>query len=1588
MGLPRYSGTLYDDDSSYRRWKVDIDDFLYTYELYGFVDNSKPKPELPELPGSMSSSFTNNRATPPPEIDTATAPPTAQAAINASETSAQVAYKKTLEDYTKELATWKQMRHVTKMGLRKSVNDDRKDAVLNFDDPKEIYDTLIASGTDNNSQNLMSFMRALFSMKDQKHQTWEWKRRKMLDIKTQIHNIEERISLPDIFLAYLLIICAPNDEYSPSIDILLSKPANEITSDLVYTTFRRKETELLDPEILKAETVLAVRARQPPPGPNNSCSVCNSEDHFKKGCLVWLKTKDGKLWASSKKGKEYIERWGVEGKPGVANLVKKTKTRTQVRDGESDSNNEEASSYCPPRTYNSVNMMGKPRTFSPRSWLIDSACSHHISPRQDQFIEGTMKPCHIEVSVANDQIEIAKHYGDVRIHWKDRKGLAKSSILQNVYHMPSISSNLLSLGQFDKVGGDWKKTEFGIRLFTDKGHLFLEAKWSEDVLKVKIRQRERGLATRATPRFSKSELLHAKLGHPGNYRLSEYEEMVTGIEKGSLKDRFCEHCELAKSHRRPSKIPMRDVTARLERLHIDVYGPTQGPSVQGNKHMLTVTDQFSKMIWVFFSVSKKGMIETLSRFIEQRENECATQHNNEKVQHVRIDRGKELLNKKLEKLASERGFTIEATVGYTPEQNGMAEIANKIIMLKANTLRQVAGLGDSYWDLSAETACYLRNRGLVSKRLKTPWEIWYGRKPGMFGYRIFGCPSYVHIPKEKRDNKLAMRAWKGVFVGYDAQTEKIWKVWDGSQVCRVAHVVFDQQFTNQSFDQLWGANEYRKERVHCQIDQTDGSDDEDNADSDHVIEPEKVRGEESSRPVQNKEKEGFHRQIDASDDEDNVDSDHVIESEKEVQSSQTYFDELDEEDITFDTIEVLLPGEDLVDNGQTPEGPSSLSLAGLESMNLDELHQFLNNTTSELFPKKTLKEIKATIKRLEKNQKAEEVLARRHDVAEQRGDKRNPRRGVRDTAQAVAFKVALRNPGMIDIPLTVEEALDPSNPNCKDWARVLRVEVDGIIARGTLSKEIENLPPGVTLKDLMTAKVVFDVKYGENMEVLKFKARFVARGFSQQYGVNYDDTFAPTMGMNALRLLIALAAKRGWHLHQMDVVAAFLAGDLTEDVYMTVPEYFRPKFGAQVKILKSLYGLKQAARVWFLLLKKTLETMGFSSPHTDESVMVNEDTGIAVVFHVDDIVIAGKSMKSINAFKTEISSHFEMKDLGEARKVVGIRLIRHANGDISIDQSTYAQEIVNEFLYDNTKLYSTPMDPKAVTTLVSDPGSICAREVRASYLTLLGKLMWLCNTRPDITFAVHKLATFSSEPTCSTNHWKALLRVASYISGTLEYGIIYCAGEKMSDAEVARTQYYTVDHGLEIHSGTTSAEDSQTFSDADYATDPRDRKSVEGRISLVSGGAVTWGSTKQKSVTKSTTQAEYLGLSNAGREALWLREMISFLERIDKSEKDPPPSVPMIFGDNKAAIQLARGLSNTTKIKHVDTAFHHVLDETKKGNLKVFWVPGKHMLADGLTKPLPIASFVEKRSQAGMMPIYEVVRKQLLPPKLGGKMLH
>jgi transposase InsO family protein len=1119
-----------------------------------------------------------------------------------------------------------------------------------------------------------------------------------------------------------------------------------------------------------------------------------------------------------------------------------------------------------------------------------------------------MTTTNVQVECANGTIITAKWKGDLKLATEDDQGQSKTIIVRDAIYTPDASGTLLSLGQLSENGidlhtkGNSMTLERGGKLYArgirTKGRIWVLKQLNympramsarEVVLKASIRTRQ--------------ELLHARLGHPGNGMSSKYKLMLDGLD-GKVKHCFCESCVQSKITRKPSKKPMTEVSKKLGRLHMDLCGPFPALSLQGMKIMLTVTDQESRYLGVRFTSKKSDVLDLIKEVKEQWENDRKIYGDGELLQCIHVDRGTEFINKKTKDWCESHNIKLEATVGYLPEANGIAERCNRFILERANAMRIEAGLGPEYWEFACETAVYLRNRGPIKNKLKTPWEDWHNEKPSIAHYKVFGCPAWVHIPKIKRD-KIKTKAWKGIFIGYREDTVTTYKIWDPVKqlVYEARFVLFDERHTEKSFEQL----EVEQEE-NGGAESYDGSsdDDEDNSDSDN------------NRPTRNGG--GIHT----------VDVIPSVISPLRLQSPQL---QPPSRTGTADENTIIVAREE-----------------DEETIVVDDGSQQLAEPATTAKQRKT----KADARRLAKNQKDQADRQARKQQEEERGDRRSVRHKANLALQTISQ----------DIKYIPKSYADATTCAEKDkWIAAIESELSSIIERNTFSEPIELEHSEQTIN----AKFVFDLKTGEDGEILKYKARLVARGDLQKHGINYEETFAPTLRYDALRAFLAIAARNGWKVHQMDVVTAYLAGHLEEKIILRVPEYLQYRFGKYVRILKSIYGLKQAARVWHLLLEEFLQSIGFTPLPTDPSILTNGKTYVSIGVYVDDLLIMGESEVEIRRAKEQLSKRFQMKDLGLARNVLGMR-IQRVDSLLTIDQSTYAAEIVKEFLYNDSIVHNTPMDSNAVMTLVTDPGKPLTEEEHTAYLRALGKLMFLCNTRPDITFAVHKLGQFSAQP--AINHWKAILRVIGYVFTTLQYGLVYgAANEGLKD--YTEFDYYTLHRGVEGHAGTSKAEDIMAFTDADHAGDPSDRKSVMGFVFMIFGGPIAWWSVKEKSVTRATTTAEYIALSEGTHMALWLRKLISSIEG---SKESAHAAVPLVFGDNRASIQLSSGLSNTSKIKHVDTAFHHIVDEVKKKNIKLQWVPGKNMLADGFTKPLPLAGFREWRDKLGMQDVMEMMR--------------
>lgn len=332
----------------------------------------------------------------------------------------------------------------------------------------------------------------------------------------------------------------------------------------------------------------------------------------------------------------------------------------------------------------------------------------------------------------------------------------------------------------------------------------------------------------------------------------------------------------------------------------------------------------------------------------------------------------------------------------------------------------------------------------------------------------------------------------------------------------------------------------------------------------------------------------------------------------------------------------------------------------------------------------------------------------------------------------------------------------------QEWREAMSLEIKALKQNRTWS--LVPLPPH---KKPIGCKWVYKIKLHPDGSVERYKAHLVAKGYSQIEGVDYRETFALVAKLTTVRVLLSLAALRGWHLHQLDVNNAFLNGDLTEEVYMQLPPGFGRKGEQRVcKLHKSLYGLKQASRQWFIKLSHTLKAAGFSQSRSDYSLFCRTHSGkfTVLLVYVDDIILAGNCIEEIAATKASLAKQFKLKDLGKLKYFLGIEVARSSKG-ISLCQRKYALEILEDTGFLAAKPSRFSVDQNLV--LMKEEGDLLADA--SQYRRLVGRMIYLTITRPDLVYAVHILSQFMDKP--RQTHLDATHQVLRYVKHTPGQGI-------------------------------------------------------------------------------------------------------------------------------------------------------------------------------------------------------------------------
>jgi hypothetical protein len=515
----------------------------------------------------------------------------------------------------------------------------------------------------------------------------------------------------------------------------------------------------------------------------------------------------------------------------------------------------------------------------------------------------------------------------------------------------------------------------------------------------------------------------------------------------------------------------------------------------------------------------------------------------------------------------------------------------------------------------------------------------------------------------------------------------------------------------------------------------------------------------------------------------------------------------------------------------------------------------------------------------------------------------------------------------VPVPQTVAEAMQGQFSG--HWHDAMSKEIQQLADYKTWT--LEDLPAG---RKPIACKWVFDIKpsLDGNNQIRKFKARLVVKGFSQRAGIDYNETFSPVAHHESFRVIFALAAEHSLILRQIDVVGAFLNGSIDDEIFMNQPEGFI-KAGQESKVCKltkALYGLKQAGMIWNQNLDEFLaKQLQFRRTRADPCVYVlQRDKSIIILgVYVDDILLAHNDEILCNEIVSQFSKKWDITDLKAPSRFLGMEISRaSATGPIALSQRGYIEDILTKFNMANCKPAPTPHQPGFYLSSTMSPTSpnetLDMKNV--PYAELVGSLNWLSsNTRPDISTSVGTLCRFISNP--GRAHWHAALRVLRYLSATLDNGICYRNLPQSKSSLLA-------------------------YSDADWAGDPDRRRSTTGYLFTFANGPIAWKSKLQKSSALSSVEAEYIAACSAGREAKWIRQLLSELSF-------PVVGPTTIFEDNQGCIAISNNNRTDSRTKHIDIKYHFVRDMVQNHEIHFQYVATDKMLADFLTKPTNIAKF-------------------------------
>lgn len=977
-------------------------------------------------------------------------------------------------------------------------------------------------------------------------------------------------------------------------------------------------------------------------------------------------------------------------------------------------------------------------------------------------------------------------------------------------------------------------------------------------------------------------------------------------------------------------------TFPLEVIHIDSMGPITPPGVEGSKYIFNILDDFTNFHWTFNIQSLPEVATILKQFILQVNN---TNKHNSTVKYLRSDHGTESLNTDLEQFLVDKGIVRQLSVPHAHYQNGAIEASNRVLQQITRNLLADALAPEFLWPYAIRHATLLCNIRPLAKNGSTPFANWFCLEFDHSLLRVWGCCAYAAMPLLPKLRKFFPRNKICVFLGL-APAHKAFLLLDltSNKVFTSTRVRFDEYFF--PFEKFPIASISKSTTLGyfggvsllipattvppLDVDLSDSPIEEDPPPADFLVSP--------SNPAPG----GFTvfplevptdlvppiEQFLSTVHQDLLPKSQPPESpsiQVEVfPHDTTALDDLMEQDFNAPTVEEA-PSPVVAPTGP-PAAPPVLNL--MDSTSQLASHppssQALVPSKSALVPSSTAPVILRTRRPRDDDLSppTEQPISKRgrgHDGFSRIYNPSNSMELVPFSSDA-AFLVQPNHVPLFnycfhvtgDVPSTFADIPRSTTPDA--WYAACRDEIQALEGNNTWI--IADLPP---TRRPITSKWVFSRKSDG-----RYKARIVARGFTQIAGIDYTSTFSPVISYPSLRILLGLSASLGHHLHCLDVSNAFTQAPLTESIYMTAPPGLNLPKQKALLLQKSLYGLKQLSFCWNSELHATLVAMKFVLLPSEPCIYVGTlaRCNFFIGVYVDDLILSCSSVDAIARFKSSFMAAYRSRDLGPISTFLGLNIIQSREG-ITLNGSDYIKKILREFNLDHvsSNSVSTPMPPGYRPEKLLDNDELADATL---YRSIIGKLLYLAHTcRPDLAFPANLLARFLQTP--KQSHLQAAKRMLRYLIGTLDLGIHY---SKSSSSDSA----FTLDG----------------YSDSTWADDTLDRHSTSAYIFIFANGPILWRLHKQKTVATSSTESELYSLCDAAKEMLWLKQVFDQL-KINL--------VKTIFCDNIGAIAVAEHQTGHSRLKHVEIQNLFIRQHVNV-DFQLKYINTKLMKADCLTKAL------------------------------------